>query len=377
MAKLDILLLGSYGQSNLGDDALLFSYLKFLTKRFGNKINSIYVNTNNKANIPDFIVNEFKNINFFETYNGSFFKKIKIFTKSDIILFGGGSLIKELNRNTSRNKYSTLVNLLLLTTFFRFLNKKIVALNIGIGPLKTKLGRVLARLIIYNLSYIITRDNTSYLEARKLSNKPKRIIDSSDGVFLIDWNKYSSSKIDRKKSKFIGLNFNFNVDDKVPIDLYRKNVIGLINAITKKYPNYNIIFFPFQTKFDINNDLAFFKKSILTNIKDKKRIKIIENLNLENLINNLNKLRCFIGTRYHSIIFCIISKTPFYNIAYDVKCESILKELGFENNSRVDDINFNEIFRFIENTSKKEILDKNYSYCYSKINKNFKNIDWL
>ena len=29
MAKLDILLLGSYGQSNLGDDALLFSYLKF------------------------------------------------------------------------------------------------------------------------------------------------------------------------------------------------------------------------------------------------------------------------------------------------------------------------------------------------------------
>jgi len=325
-----IMLIGSYGQTNLGDDALMFSYLSLIKDVFGPDV-KIYANANEKANVPAIIKKEFgKSLVLFETYKTSLLKKIEIIKNSDFVIFGGGSLFKELPKTTGRNKYSTLIYLFQLIFLAKLLGKTIIALNIGIGPLKTFFGRALAKAAINNIDLLIVRDHHSYQYASNFGKK-KGLIESSDGAFLFDWGKIPGKvkPAQKKSSLTIGVNFHHNISEEIGIDKYIGNVVATLNILLEKYPKANIVFFPFQTAFNPNNEKDFFAKTILPKIKNKDRISIASDLELTNIVQKMKTVDVFIGTRFHSSVFAIITQTPFISVSYDEKCLNLMKDLNY------------------------------------------------
>ena len=90
--KPKILILGAYGQSNIGDDMMLDVVLSFLRSNgFGN----IVVNSSN----PEDTRNMFDVVSFHTSIKKNILKALYHFLTAKIIIYGGGSLLVELRMN--------------------------------------------------------------------------------------------------------------------------------------------------------------------------------------------------------------------------------------------------------------------------------------
>ncbi len=111
--------------------------------------------------------------------------------RCDRLCFGGGSIIKELYASTGRNRYSTLLMILAIVTFTRWIARKPIAMfNIGVGPLRSKGGHRLAKLILSQVDEVTVRDEKSLATCRALGLEPLRATDavfSADPDWLLGW----------------------------------------------------------------------------------------------------------------------------------------------------------------------------------------------
>src|SRR5687767_8005102 len=116
------LLLGAYGQSNLGDDLLLYNYLRLLrSKGYG----SVVVNVSRADLVPDIICQEFPDLKTFVTYDTSMIRLLRLVRSSDIVVYGGGTVYKEMYGTTGRNPYSLVLRILVFNAIVRILGKRI------------------------------------------------------------------------------------------------------------------------------------------------------------------------------------------------------------------------------------------------------------
>jgi len=92
-----VLLLGAYGQNNIGDETLLEVFLRKLENC------SIFVGSRK----PEETSKKY-GISSFRMY-GDYRQLLRLLISSDVIIFGGGSLLKELNPYVTRRwRYSVL-----------------------------------------------------------------------------------------------------------------------------------------------------------------------------------------------------------------------------------------------------------------------------
>ncbi len=151
-----IVFLGTHGQHNLGDELLLETFLHQL----GDRPNYV-INTYDEGFTAEQLAGRYR-AELIDT-GGDRGALIRHLLRSDAVVFGGGSIVKELNRATGRNRYATLLMVLGVVTFARRVARTPVCmLNIGVGPIRTRFGRMLARLILSQADLVTVRDPGSY-----------------------------------------------------------------------------------------------------------------------------------------------------------------------------------------------------------------------
>ena len=91
MTKDLILVLGAYGQRNLGDEAMLVRVYKELK----NDRNEIYCNSAN----PEETTQKYGIPSFYTGLKKDFWLKVKLFLKAKTIVYGGGSILVDLRMN--------------------------------------------------------------------------------------------------------------------------------------------------------------------------------------------------------------------------------------------------------------------------------------
>ena len=170
-----ILLLGTHGQENWGDEILLETFLQSLGQEHNYLVNSYNPNqtefrfskTFDKNKIAELDPkirdqNSLKyNLKAFHTTKEILKLPLRIW-QSDLVFFAGGSILKELYASYGRWVYSTLFMILGIVTFSKFIAQKtVVTSNIGVGPVKTKFGRFLVKLILSQVNIISLRDEAS------------------------------------------------------------------------------------------------------------------------------------------------------------------------------------------------------------------------
>lgn len=294
-----VVLGGYFGFENIGDDAILLSEINFLKKE---NFKPIILTKSGKK-----IFNEES----IDRYN--FLKIIKFKNQFNSFILGGGGIFQDSTSFRSLIYYLSLINLM------NFLNKKVILFNIGIGEIKREISKKLLLRTLKKCDLIIFRDEYSYNFFDDLSNK----FISSDSSFYLNF---------QKKEK----------EDLILVSLrYFKNL---------DLNKFKIFIDRLKEEISLNFEFIVFSKEELELAKYL-NLNYFYSQNPVETIEKISTSKFLIGTRYHSIIFSILTETPFIGLIYDIKVKNLIDDLGIKNLIYPDD----EVEKWIE------IFNKNFN----------------
>lgn len=324
------LLLGSYGQSNLGDDLLMWNYLELLREK---GFKEIYVNANTIELIPKPIKKAFPGLKVINQYKTSLLDYVRLIKKVDCIVYGGGTLYKELYASTGRSPYSVIVRLMGFNLLARMLGTKLYHLNIGIGSLKTGWGRFVSKIALNAANMTVFRDQRSYDFAKDtLRVSARKIQKSVDGLFLNHiwerpWRK-ANIVVERKKFKnIIGVNVLSDIPDWVDRDRYIAAMRRFVGELMDQ-GNY-VIFVPFQHAYNPRSDLVFIQENFKDLLKKHKNSLLLKEVPIELASSYLQQCDLFVGMRFHSLLLSTVNRVPFVAVTYDTKCSRFIDEADY------------------------------------------------
>jgi polysaccharide pyruvyl transferase WcaK-like protein len=350
MKQKSVLLLGSYGQSNLGDDLLMWNYLELLRER---GLTKIYVNANTTKFIPRVIKNAYPDLHIVDTYSTSIKSYIKLIKNVDCIVYGGGTLYKELYSSTGRSKYAVIIRMMGFNVLAKIFGTRLYHLNIGIGALKTHVGKFISKLALSSATFTIFRDQESYDFAKNILHiSESKITKSTDGLFLNHiwekpWNK-NKIKIDRKKYKNV---IGINVLSDIPDWIDREQYIVIMQNVVKRLLSDNnfLVFVPFQHRFNPRNDFIFTNEIFSDVLKGYKNYVVLEEVPIDEVSSYLQTMDLFIGMRFHSLLLSTVSQVPFVAVAYDTKCWRFIEESNYYYALKLEDLKEEKLLDLCEN----------------------------
>jgi polysaccharide pyruvyl transferase WcaK-like protein len=339
VANNSVLLLGSYGQTNIGDDLLMFNYLDYLHKH---EFGDIYVNASRKENVPAVIQEFFPGLKILETYQASVWQWIRIIRKIDLVVYGGGTIYKELYASTGRSKYSVITRILIFNTIAFVLRKQIINLHIGIGSIRTGIGKLIIQTGLRLCSFTIFRDKTSYEYARKtLKLNQAKICHATDGLFMNSrWSQPRQSVALNtpagSHAGLVGVNLVSDIPDWIDRQEYIETLVVFLNQLLDD--GYFLLLMPFQHDFNPTNDHAFMQEHILPHLRNTNRYRLLASIPIEMVSAYFRAINFFIGMRFHSLLLATVNQTPFLGIAYDTKCWRFIEESGYSHALQLENL---------------------------------------
>ncbi len=320
--KEKIVFLGTHGQNNLGDEFLLESFMQLLLDRY-----EVYVNSYN----PEQTRKKFHNrIHVFATDKNMHVFLWHILTCKAIV-FGGGNIIKELYTEYGGEQYGVLNKLSLITTIAKkVLQKKLIFLNIGIGPIATDRGWHLASRIISAADHMSVRDSYSLHYAKELGFN--KVIQVPDSVFSLD--VAVTGKTDTQVSKLnrVVVNLCPNIDTPQNWEPFLDAMEVALEEIYKKNQKCEVIGLPMQWDFEKNDDLVTlegFRKRLQKELPGL-QVSIEKPKNAQHICEIVQKCDVLLSERLHLLILATVVRKPFVGLMYDVKVKALLKDIGLE-----------------------------------------------
>lgn len=322
-----ILFLGTHGQFNLGDELLLETFLSQLGDEHQYAVNSYDPVFTQGMLQPRFKIESFHTT-----------RELPVFLKhlltSKLLFFGGGSIIKELYASVGRNPYSTLLMILATVTFAKKIaRKKVVMSNIGVGPLMTPRGEMLARWILNQVDFLSVRDEKSHRTVLKLGLSPQKVNLVPDAVFANPPEVFvpNPKPLPRSEKTRIALNLNYDIEKPEAWEPFLESLTGSLKQINVETP-LEIHALPMQSKFKANDDL-----SVLKGFAER-----IPNIpfvwhdpqTAQEAAEIIAGVDVVLAERLHTLVISSILGKPFYGLVYDVKVQELVDYLDMTQYSR-------------------------------------------
>lgn len=355
--KEKIVVCGHYGSTNIGDEAIGFSLIQNLKKTkpdaditilsYNPDESSETFNINSQYLLPLGIRSLIRGI-----FKGELRKTLKVIKECDKFILGGGGLF------TDEKIFA--IFLWGLHAFCALKYKKpLYMIGQSVGPLNSKIGKWITKKCFSKAEMIVVRDNASkkVLEETGIRNEIQIAPDLAFGIKNIHNFPYEESieKLNKKveqndlKGYFV-----------VSIRPWKKNTDKLYNnleqAIGRIVQEYKLlpVLIPFQL---INQN----DEQLMHKIVDRNTVKypfLIQKFtqNIFEVIKIIQGAKFTLGMRLHSLIFSIISNTPFVAISYSPKVRNLINDVGLSefviNSDEIDQI----LNKFGDITSKFEFI---------------------
>jgi polysaccharide pyruvyl transferase CsaB len=346
--KKKILIAGYFGYGNTGDEAILESMIFAIRKK--------------KANV-EFTVFSEKSDNVSSRYDvkshsGSIrknpLKVIKAIKNTDLFILGGGGLLFD---------YYPL-NLpfwLSYVVMAKMLRRPVMFYAIGIGPIKTKLGKLLTKYIVNHVDLITVRDHGSknLLESLGVTKPPTYV--TADPVIIFP-TKYSETQY-----KLLTLNGQQFGNQRTVIGIsvrpwFNSNKIKIVVAEIADYLitelNSAVVFIPMQYEedYEIAKEIA--------EIMQNQPIVISKNYTPNEISGIIEQMDLIIGMRLHSLILAATHNVPIIGIIYDPKIEHFLEEINLHGYSiNVSNIEFQNMINLIMDAMHEKTTIKKEMKC--------------
>ncbi len=286
----NIVISGYYGFKNFGDEAIL----SLLIKKLQNK-NVTVISSN-----PEYTKSLYGNIQSIYTFD---FKNIlKKISSSDILISGGGSLLQDVTSVKSLFYYLIIIFIAL------FLRKKVIIFAQGIGPINSKIGQFLTRILLKKCEYISVRDEKSFELLKSWGIKSELLCDPIFSIDIPDSEKDNTLAIQLRDFKTVTEDFLNN----------------LANFVCEKFSDCDIKIYSLQDDIDLEICKSFERK--LKKLNPDIKTEIHYHLTNHKIIEELSKAKYVIAMRFHAIIIGLLANAKIWAINYDIKVEKLAKE---------------------------------------------------
>lgn len=325
---------------NMGDRAILTTMLQNFSKK-----HEVFLLCKNQTEMQEYykvktLPYSFVNIR----------QTIKSLKQIDVLVWGGGSIIQD------QSSILYILHQSALPYIAYLLKKKIFCFAVGIGPLKTSLGKFLAKFILNKCHKIVVREKFALATLKDIKvNKPDIKITEDPAVLLPKLHTKQNDNI------VIGINCRewFHYSHSIlPIFLKKKLQKNKINtqqiklekkleniclATIKKYKEVKFVFVPMYYGGYQEDEKVV--KRLIDKIKEKyPKIKtsiISKPEPIEEIKRQISQCSLFIGVRLHSLILSSTEGVPIIALNYLPKGKEYLARLGLEKFSH-DVANFDE-----------------------------------
>jgi polysaccharide pyruvyl transferase CsaB len=314
-----VVFLGTHGQYNIGDELLLETFLHHL----GPDAHYI-INTYDK----EFTATQLGDRYSYDLVDtaGDRLRLLWHLLRADRVVFGGGSIIKELYTTVGRNRYATLAMILAIVTFARWVARRPVAmLNIGVGPLTTKMGRRLARLVLRQVDLVTVRDPGSWERCRSLGVDARLATDavfSADPEWLLGGPPPPKPTRGRRR---LALNLNYDIANP---DNWHHFTARLAEVLDGLGGSVEIHTLPMQCGFKDHDDAAVLD-AFAARLPGVTVVHHRPTTHQEaaKLIASCDLL---VSERLHAIVMAAVLGVPVFALAYDVKVTELASLLGLD-----------------------------------------------
>lgn len=361
-AKKKILISGSYGTGNTGDEVILRTILdhfqshdlcvlsqgvEYTRKNFTGVLVVSQVPSLEIARI----LKDIARLRFLEIK-----KRVKFLievVKCDVFLLGGGGLLAELVPSVLR----FYLHQLMIAKFF---NKKIIVFCVGVGPLKTDNGKkMLANVLNDGVGFISVRDSESRENLEKAGVK-KNIIVSPDPAFL-----FKVQGVEKKLGrKIVTFNFypTFNDPHVWKNQLYRyDNLIAalkkMIVYVITKY-NVTVALLPFGTMGDRDFALKIYNELTEEHQFSENELSVFIEDRYEEIARSLLEASWNVSMRFHAGLISLANGVPSLCIDQQYKSERVVEQIGISellislpdghHKNGIEDIDIEDAFRKID-----------------------------
>lgn len=310
----NILICGNYGAGNIGDEAILRSLL-LLVKRVDPKASITVMSARPEHTARLYQINAVAFIpagirSFLRFFSRGFIvKTLKSLKKADIFILGGGGLFQDEKKHA--------VFIWFLQGYFALLFKKPLYCCLqSIGPLNTFFAQRMVKWLFKRAVMITVRDSSS---ARLLKDLgiPSAVV-LSDPVLSLPVQKFSYSSQER----YIVLSIRFW--NRGNNDFLHKNIAQFIDWIYEKY-GLKTLFIPFEEYHDFDQKEM---DKIFVHIENKSSFLSHEfTFDIDQILQVIASASMVVGMRLHSVIFSVLTSTPFIAISYSSKISNFLQDI--------------------------------------------------
>lgn len=294
-------LIGNYGATNVGDEAILHTILKSHPDHEFTVFSANPHKTEHEYGV--------KSVPLFPLGLRSFFKygfrrSIKALRSVDAVILGGGGLMQDDH---------ILACFLWAWQIFwvKFFQKPLFIYATGVGPLKTWIGKKLTKWVYAGSAGITLRDHASQGYIHRLGLPLDNVEITSDPVFLFKHSEYDQGRR-IPHTYIISLRPWLKYNSKI-ISVFTNYLLEL-----KRCKNAKFVFVCMQSVKEKDH-------IVIDPVISKTDGILVAPKNFSELLDIMAEAEFAIGMRYHFLIAAILTKTPALAISYSHKVDSLFK----------------------------------------------------
>lgn len=295
-----IAVIGNYGASNIGDDAILTAILSELE---GHKVTIFSAYPEMTKQLFGAKTAPIFPLGFRSLYRNGFKKSIQALKKCDVVILGGGGLFQD----------SRLYACFLWAWqifWVRLLKKPLFIYATGVGPLNTRIGQWLTKWAYRKAEIITVRDQYSADMLRKINLK-RFIHVTADPVFK--FKKPGIAKSRAKGTYIISLR---------PWLKYNQKIISVFTSFLRELKETKEAEFIFVSMQQIKeHDMQMIEPLV-----SKLGGELYLPNHFSDLLQIMETAEFAIGMRFHFMIAAILTQTPLLPISYAPKTEEIFED---------------------------------------------------
>lgn len=315
-----IAIFGSYGQGNIGDEAIADGLAKIIKQAIPTTELVLFSHLGSLPNekhtayesVKPMIASGLRTL-WHQLRSGEWKANIETLKKCNWIMIGGGGIFHD--QEVGQKGFSPLFIWWLRSVLFKFLGKKVAITAVGIGPIKNSLSYWWLRGIFKRAEIITVRDEASQVLAKELTRKAVTLLpDPVWGLLPTPSAKVSTGT----------LGINIRANNRFTTEQLVKKLIEMIDSVSKTVFFRKIDLIPFA--FHHPDDREIMNKVAATiSAHTHLPTTVATESNVKDIYAKVAQCDHFIATRFHSYIFAVSADTPCSLLSYSGKTDQISK----------------------------------------------------
>ncbi|MFB4161652.1 polysaccharide pyruvyl transferase family protein [Geomicrobium sp. JSM 1781026] len=316
-------IIGNYGHSNNGDEAILIGVLAQLEALGIQKHNIVIFSNNPTQTTQQYKVHAvpllIKKGNALFSARATLNQAKTIMKGLDLVIIGGGGLLMDMYRRDAP-LYSSLGRMAKRS------GCRVIIHAVGAGPIKTKAGHFFIRRLVKIADSVSVRDDSSKQLIEQVTDREDITVVTDPAFAIQDGAKRKFSKELKKIGITAAPYFSSQYWPVHDEGKYQNYIKGMAEAADQLIDQYDAEVSFFSTKHPQDTDVS---SDIRSYMKHKENSSIIdEELLPHDILRVASQQDVVIGTRLHSLILSVTAGTPVIGVEYHHKVKHFMQTIG-------------------------------------------------